>query len=78
MRVAPAHAFEGGDVDEPAVGMRRLRLVRGAGGGGEHVRVRLCAIEDTAQRDVRRNKAPRVKIRGHTEVDGGRGFHKKK
>lgn len=40
----PPDAFDGGDVDVPAVGVGRFGLVRDASAGGEHVRIRLCAL----------------------------------
>lgn len=38
---APSYTLDGGDVDEPAVRVRRLGLVRRGRASGEHVRVRL-------------------------------------
>lgn len=40
---APSYALDGGNVDEPAVGVRRLGLVRGGRAGSEHVRIRLLS-----------------------------------
>lgn len=59
-RTVPSHALDGSDVDEPAVGVGGLGLVRRAGARGKHVSIRLTdrhqAHNSSSSNHARRNQ----------------------